>query len=160
MITISHLWEHSKILSMNTWQRVMEHLTLPLRQPAWMECDHNSVAETWLTVHTSWRKLVSRKQRVSLEQENEKFKVLDINILQRDAEFWGHDYISWRALFCSNELHKGLDSSNHSIVFTEYLLWGRHWQKTDVVSPLMKLYLTLDLSGNPLKTTLASSARS
>lgn len=32
------------------------------------------------------------KQRVSLEQKKEKFKVLEINILQRDAEFWGHDF--------------------------------------------------------------------
>ena len=52
-----------------------------------------------MTVYISWRKLVNIKEMVSLKQRKEKFKVLETNILQRDAEFRSCNYSCWRSIF-------------------------------------------------------------
>lgn len=67
------------------------------------------------------------KETVSLKHRKEKFKVLETNILQRDAEHRRYDFIVAGEIHSAvMRPHKDLDSFTHSTVFTEYLLCARH----------------------------------
>ena len=65
------------------------------------------------------------KEMVSLKQRKEKFKVLETNILQRDAEFKSLTIVTGEVYSEVMWPHKGLDPFIHSTVFTEYVLCAK-----------------------------------